>query len=56
MKQYIFILGVGNVGREFIKRVIDKDSKKIHANPTEILGVAGSKSMIFDPRNNFSWS
>ena len=50
MKQYIFILGVGNVGREFIKRVIDKDSKKNHANPTEILGVAGSKSMIFDPR------
>lgn len=50
MKQYIFVLGPGNVGREFIKRVINKDSKKYHANPSVILGVAGSEFMMFNPQ------
>jgi len=50
MKQRLFVLGAWNVAREFIKKVIDKDWKEFHKNPSEIIGVANSKYMNFDSR------
>lgn len=49
MKQYLFVIGAGNVGREFIKRVQTKDSSEFHKNPSVIVGVAELGYMIFDP-------
>jgi len=49
MQQRVVVLGgSGNVGREFIKQVISKDSASKHLNPTNIVGVAGSKNFLFD--------
>ena len=49
MKQYLFVLGAGNVGREFIKRVQIKDSSEFHKNPSVIVGVSEPGCMIFKP-------
>ncbi len=50
MKQRIFILGAsGNVGRELVKQIIEKDGNKNHINPSEIVGVANSSHYLFSP-------
>ncbi len=49
MKQKIFILGAsGNVGRELVKQIFEKDSKQNHINPSVIVGLANSESFVFD--------
>lgn len=50
MKQRIFILWAsGNVGRELVKQIIEKDGQENHINPSEIVGVANSSHYIFSP-------
>jgi len=49
MKQRIFILGAsGNVGRELISQILEKDMKDNHVNPSEIVGLANSRGYIFN--------
>ncbi len=49
MKQRIFILGAsGNVGRELVSQILEKDMKENHINPSEIVGLANSTSYIFN--------
>ncbi|MDC0506230.1 hypothetical protein OAN96_01395 [Candidatus Gracilibacteria bacterium] len=51
MRQSVFILGAsGNVGRELIKQIVQKDGIGKHSNPSVIVGVANSNSYIFDSR------
>ena len=49
MQQKIFILGIGNVGKELIKRVVEKDSADFHNNPTIIVGLAEPGKFLFSP-------
>jgi len=52
MKQRIFILWAsGNVGRELVKQIFEKDWIWFHTNPSVIVWVANSKNFIF----NSSW-
>jgi len=49
MKQRIFILWAsGNVGRELVKQIFEKDWIGFHTNPSVIVWVANSKNFIFD--------
>ncbi|MDQ7009435.1 MAG: hypothetical protein Q9M94_04065 [Candidatus Gracilibacteria bacterium] len=49
MKQRIFILGAsGNVGRELVKQIFEKDGIGFHTNPSVIVGVANSQNFIFN--------
>jgi len=51
MKQRLFIVWAsGNVGRELIKQIIEKDNIKYHVNPSKIIWIANSSSYIFDDR------
>ena len=51
MQQKVILLGPGNVGRTFIKQVLEHDSLTIgkHNNPTVIVGVAGLGKWRFSP-------
>ena len=49
MKQRIFIIGAsGNIGRELIKQIVQKDWSDFHRNPTQIVGLTNSTHYIFD--------
>ena len=51
MKQRIFIVWAsGNVWRELIKQILEKDTKENHLNPSEIIWIANSSKYIFDSR------
>lgn len=48
MKQRIFILGAsGNVWRELVSQIFNKDSKSNHINPSKIVWIANSSKYIF---------
>lgn len=48
MKQRIFILWAsGNVWRELVSQIFNKDSKKNHINPSKIVWIANSSKFIF---------
>ncbi len=50
MIQYAFIIGAtGNVGKETVRQSIEEEdwSRKIHANPTIIVGVASHDRYLF---------
>ncbi len=50
MIQRLFVLGAsGNVGREFIKRVITLDTSQQHRNPSQIVGIANTTHFDFNP-------
>src|SRR3989338_2655668 len=52
MIQYAFIIGAtGNVRKETVRQIIEEEdwNRKIHANPTIIVGVASHDSFLFSP-------
>lgn len=50
MIQRLFVIGAsGNVGREFIKKIISLDTAEHHKNPSKIVGIANSTHYEFKP-------
>lgn len=51
MIQNIFLIGPGNIGTAFLKRVMEKDLEQYnnHRNPSRVIGVANSNHHVFSP-------
>jgi homoserine dehydrogenase len=52
MAHRIFIVGTGRVGNALIEQIYERgdNNPSLHQNPTEIVGVASSRSFLYSPR------
>ena len=49
--QNVFIIGAtGNVGRNLVSQIYEKDTNSNHENPTRIIGLASSNDFIFEKK------